>query len=129
MKHSLNTELSEWSQLINSRFLFHRPSGPLQSRLPAIPSATPPLGGDNNWLVPVNRGDDKGFRSEKFTGDDDRMFSLETRLGVTEKSNRALMEEVIRLHSDLRLSVRKNQENIKVSLRPFKTLFHSFTGH
>ena len=79
--------------------------------------------------MPVNRGDDKGFRSEKFTGDDDRMFSLETRLGVTEKSNRALMEEVIRLHSDLRLSVRKNQENIKVSLRPFKTLFHSFTGH
>ena len=50
----------------------------------------------------------------KGVSEEDRMHTLETRLGVTEKSNRALMEEVLRLHSELRVSVRRNEESIKV---------------
>ncbi|XP_012944190.1 uncharacterized protein LOC106013328 [Aplysia californica] len=93
------------------------PSGPVStSKLPVIPSATPPPG-ESNWLVPVNRKQDRGGVYSKSGLDPDesdgRMHVLETRLGVTEKSNRALMEEVLRLHSELRVNVRKNEENIK----------------
>ncbi|XP_055878047.1 putative leucine-rich repeat-containing protein DDB_G0290503 isoform X5 [Biomphalaria glabrata] len=44
---------------------------------------------------------------------DDRVKLLETKLGVSEKSNRTLLEEVIRMQNDLRLMIRRNEENIK----------------
>ncbi|KAK3782928.1 hypothetical protein RRG08_016307 [Elysia crispata] len=104
-----------------------RPAAPLQpsTKLPLIPSATPP----ENRLVPVRPSNnvgkdylrasaagnfyDLGGDVGRDVRDEERMHILETRLGVTEKSNRALLEEVIRLQGELRLMVRRNEEGIK----------------
>ncbi|GFO32100.1 neurofilament heavy polypeptide-like isoform x5, partial [Plakobranchus ocellatus] len=108
------------------------PSAPLQpsTKLPLISSATP----HDNRLVPVRPSNNvtKDFLRASAAGnfydfggpggeggggrdhrDEERMHILETRLGVTEKSNRALLEEVIRLQGELRLMVRRNEEGIK----------------
>ncbi|XP_059170731.1 putative leucine-rich repeat-containing protein DDB_G0290503 isoform X2 [Physella acuta] len=85
------------------------------SKLPLIPTATAPSHSENR-LVPVLSGKDGmgAFRTaaDLYEGDD-RVRILETRLGVTEKSNRALLEEVIRMQGELKLMVRKNEESIK----------------
>ena len=44
---------------------------------------------------------------------DDKMRVLETRLGVTEKSNRTLLEEVLRLQNELRVTVSRNEQAIR----------------
>ena len=44
---------------------------------------------------------------------DDKMRVLETRLNVTEKSNRTLLEEVIRLQNELRTTVVSNERSIR----------------
>jgi chaperonin cofactor prefoldin len=43
----------------------------------------------------------------------DRVRLLETRIGVTEKSNRALLEEVVRLQSELKSNARRNDDIIR----------------
>ena len=42
---------------------------------------------------------------------DDRIRLLETRLSVTEKSNRALLDEVVRLQNELMSVSRKNEDS------------------
>ena len=59
----------------------------------ADPSPRP---GDDNALVPVAAIRDTG------SDDPDRMRQLEMRVNVAEKSNRALLEEVVRLQSELK---------------------------
>ena len=44
---------------------------------------------------------------------EEKMRVLETRLGVTEKSNRTLLEEVLRLQNELRVTVARNEQAIR----------------
>lgn len=48
-----------------------------------------------------------------FVDYDDRMRQLEMRLNVTEKSNRALLEEIVRLQTDIKTSTRKNDDILR----------------
>ncbi|CAL1541583.1 unnamed protein product [Lymnaea stagnalis] len=103
----------ELSRVGNNRIL---PPGPLpSSKLPIIPSATAPQGSDNRLVPVLSNKDTMGAlkaAADLYEGDD-RLRVLETRLGVSEKSNRALLEEVIRMQGELRLMVRRNEESIK----------------
>ena len=44
---------------------------------------------------------------------EDRLRGLETKLSLTEKSNRVLLEEVVRLQSELKNSSRRAEETIR----------------
>jgi uncharacterized coiled-coil protein SlyX len=44
---------------------------------------------------------------------EERVRQLEMRVAVSEKSNRALLEEVLRLQSDLKGSARHNDEMVR----------------
>ena len=44
---------------------------------------------------------------------EERIRQLEMRLGVSEKSNRALLEEVLRLQNDLRIATKKSEDIIR----------------
>ncbi|KAL8561223.1 hypothetical protein ACOMHN_024479 [Nucella lapillus] len=101
-----------------------RSSSQLQGRtsLPALPSATPPPplggGGHSQQIVPYTmlRGKNSpvGIRNTAaMLESDEKMRLLETRLGVTEKSNRALLEEVLRLQNELRVTVARNEQSIR----------------
>ena len=55
-----------------------------------------------------------GQRSNTDQSDtEERMRQLEMRLGVSEKSNRALLEEVLRLQNDLRIATKRSEEVIR----------------
>ncbi|XP_076458834.1 uncharacterized protein LOC143292443 isoform X2 [Babylonia areolata] len=98
-----------------------RGSSQLQGRttqLPALPTATPPPGAESQQMVPfsMQRGKNSpiGIRnSASMLESDEKMRMLETRLGVTEKSNRALLEEVLRLQNELRVTVARNEQSIR----------------
>ena len=44
---------------------------------------------------------------------DERIRQMEVRISVTEKSNRALLEEVVRLQSELKGQIRRNEETLR----------------
>nr|KAG5702448.1 hypothetical protein BaRGS_027535 [Batillaria attramentaria] len=85
--------------------------------LPALPTATPPPGPESQ-LAQINmfRGKNNPANiraSADYLENEEKMRLLETRLGVTEKSNRALLEEVLRLQNDLRVTVARNEQAIR----------------
>ncbi|XP_055878044.1 putative leucine-rich repeat-containing protein DDB_G0290503 isoform X2 [Biomphalaria glabrata] len=85
------------------------------SKLPLIATATPSQGVESRLFPVITQKDNMGalkVATEILDGDD-RVKLLETKLGVSEKSNRTLLEEVIRMQNDLRLMIRRNEENIK----------------
>ncbi|XP_025105725.1 coiled-coil domain-containing protein 154-like isoform X2 [Pomacea canaliculata] len=87
------------------------------SQLPLLPTATPPPGPESQ-LVPYGmfRGKNSpaGIRhSADILESEEKLRLLETRLGLTEKSNRSLLEEVLRLQNDLRISVVRNEQSIR----------------
>lgn len=55
---------------------------------------------DNNYNLPVDHGDD-------------RIRQIESRVSVSEKSNRALLEEVVRLQGELKATIRRNEDIIR----------------
>ena len=92
--------------------------GRTTTQLPALPTATPPPGPESQQVVPYSmfRGKNSpaGIRtSADILDSDEKMRVLETRLGVTEKSNRALLEEVLRLQNELRVTVARNEQAIR----------------
>ena len=107
-------------------FFFFRP--PSQSQFPSKYGQLPGIGdspyasprpNQDNQIVPV-RGGRKGTpvgmgqRSNTDQSDtEERIRQLEMRLGVSEKSNRALLEEVLRLQNDLRIATKKSEEVIR----------------
>lgn len=64
--------------------------------LPQISARNSPDVNSHNQLVPANRQSIDGLEAEE------RVRVLESRVNVTEKSNRALLEEVVRLQSELK---------------------------
>ena len=62
------------------------------SALPGIGS-TSPLPNDDNQIIAYNNGPTPRFADDS----SDRMYQLESRVAVAEKSNRALLEECVRL--------------------------------
>ncbi|KAL8566126.1 hypothetical protein ACOMHN_005102 [Nucella lapillus] len=87
------------------------------TQLPAVPSATPPLGPEPQPIlsgnIPGGRNSPAGIRaSAEALESEVKMRVLENRLGVTEKSNRTLLEEVCRLQNELQLAVTRNEQAI-----------------
>ncbi|XP_041365029.1 coiled-coil domain-containing protein 154-like isoform X3 [Gigantopelta aegis] len=86
------------------------------SQLPSIASPTPAV---DKQVVPFNGpGVQKSAMGGLRTGSDmhdaqDRVQFLESRLGVTEKSNRTLLEEVLRLQNELRVNVHRNEATLR----------------
>ena len=70
-------------------------------QLPGIPSPVP---NDNNALVPYGYVDDTAT---------ERVKQLESRVAIAEKSNRTLLEEVVRLQTELRGTIKRNEELIR----------------
>ncbi|KAF6031395.1 CCDC154 [Bugula neritina] len=70
--------------------------------LPQISARNTPEITAQNQIVPYN-----GAES------DEKIKQLEMRINVTEKSNRALLEEVVRLQSELKGNVRRNDELLR----------------
>ena len=86
-----------------------RSSGQFPSKfaaLPGIGARESPEPNANNQVMPYSA---RGAVDEG----DDRVRQIETRLNVAEKSNRALLDEVVRLQGELKFAVRKNEENIR----------------
>ncbi|XP_046362158.2 paramyosin-like isoform X4 [Haliotis rufescens] len=102
----LNIPKPAWSQEPSAQF-------PAKySQLPSIPSPTPAV---DNQVVPFHgAGGRNGMRSSvDLIEAQEKVNFLESRLGVTEKSNRALLEEVLRLQNELRTSVNKNENTLR----------------
>lgn len=92
-----------------------RPAGLSQgTKLPVIPTATGaeniPRFSSKEALGALRPIPDDAFEA------DDRIKMVESRLGASEKSNSVLLQEVIRLQGELRAMIRRNEEDIKVSL-------------
>lgn len=64
--------------------------------LPQISARNSPEVNGQNQLVPLSKTSIDGLEAEE------KIRHLETRINVTEKSNRALLEEVVRLQSELK---------------------------
>mgnify|MGYP001794166103 FL=1 len=64
--------------------------------LPQISARNSPEVNGQNQLVPLGGKTVDGLEAEE------KIRQLETRINVTEKSNRALLEEVVRLQSELK---------------------------
>ncbi|XP_048759119.2 golgin subfamily A member 6-like protein 26 isoform X16 [Ostrea edulis] len=79
--------------------------------LPEINSPRPP----DKSLVPVNgrKASPAGFNPNYDLDADERIRQLEVRLNVAEKSNRALLEEVLRLQGDVKTTNRRNEEVLR----------------
>ncbi|KAK3091323.1 hypothetical protein FSP39_018929 [Pinctada imbricata] len=77
--------------------------------LPDINSPRPGEGA----LVPLTRKASPGYRPPSELDSDDRVRQLEVRLGVAEKSNRALLEEVLRLQAEVKTTNRRNEDLIR----------------
>ncbi|XP_013381950.1 neurofilament heavy polypeptide isoform X5 [Lingula anatina] len=73
--------------------------------LPSIQNRNSPIPTKDNQVVPM----DHSFDAEP----EERLRHLETRVNVTEKSNRALLEEVVRLQSELKTNVRRSEDVLR----------------
>lgn len=82
-------------------------------QLPGIGGETPRSHNDNQVALRSGRKSSPGYNKGRDTMDNDteeRVRQLEMRLAVSEKSNRALLEEVLRLQSDLRSTSKRSEE-------------------
>ena len=104
-------------------FLYFRPPAQ-QSQFPSKYGQLPGIGdsprpSQDNQIVPLKSGRKStplgmGQRSNTDQYDtEERIRQLEMRLGVSEKSNRALLEEVLRLQNDLRIATKKSEDVIR----------------
>ncbi|XP_064623698.1 coiled-coil domain-containing protein 154-like isoform X3 [Lineus longissimus] len=84
------------------------------SKFSALPNihGVSPQPNQENQLVPFGRSGVLNASTEGMEAND-RVRLLETRIGVTEKSNRALLEEVVRLQSELKSTARRNEDVIR----------------
>ncbi|KAL4240116.1 hypothetical protein ACF0H5_000910 [Mactra antiquata] len=81
-------------------------------QLPGIGAASP-RGQSDNQVVPhrSNRKSSADFgRKDSDMDTEERVRQLEMRLAVSEKSNRALLEEVLRLQNDLRNTSKRSED-------------------
>ena len=87
---------------------------PFPSKFQQLPGITSPQPTDQNALVPVGTPRSSHGQNGHFgDGGDDRYRQLESRVNVAEKSNRALLEEVVRLQSELKSTIRRNEDIIR----------------
>ncbi|XP_033753404.1 putative leucine-rich repeat-containing protein DDB_G0290503 isoform X3 [Pecten maximus] len=88
-----------------------RPPAQLQSRYSQLPNINTPRDGQ---LVPVQgRKTSPGYINSLDAEGDERLRQVEVRLSVAEKSNRALLEEVLRLQGDIKSSSRRNEDILR----------------
>jgi len=85
-------------------------------QLPGIGGETPRS--PDGTMVPLRRKGSAeyggyGTRREGSNETEERVRQMEMRLAVSEKSNRALLEEVLRLQSDLRTTARRSEETLR----------------
>ncbi len=72
------------------------------------PTTATSMGGPNNQLVPYS------YSKPRSPSDDgERVQQLETRVNVAEKTNRALLEEMVRLQNELKTTVRQNADALR----------------
>ncbi|XP_060080757.1 paramyosin-like [Ylistrum balloti] len=88
-----------------------RPPAQLQSRYSQLPNINTPRDGQ---LVPIQaRKSSPGYLNSVDNESDERLRQMEVRLSVAEKSNRALLEEVLRLQGDIKSSSRRNEDILR----------------
>ena len=63
--------------------------------------------------MPVGRKASPGYRPPSEIDSDERVRLLEVRLNVAEKSNRALLEEVLRLQGEVKATNRRNEDLVR----------------
>ena len=81
-------------------------------QLPGIGGETTPRATADNQIVPLRNGrksSPNGYPRKDEADTEERVRQLEMRLAVSEKSNRALLEEVLRLQNDLRTTARRSE--------------------
>ncbi|CAC5385012.1 unnamed protein product [Mytilus coruscus] len=90
----------------------HRPPVQFQSKYPSLPDISPRH--MDGQLVPVfKRKASPIIRNNSDMEPEERIRQLEMRVAVSEKSNRALLEEVLRLQGDLKGSTRHNDDMLR----------------
>lgn len=86
-------------------------------QLPGIGGETPRANNDNQLALRSGRksspGNPRGGRETMDNDTEERVRQLEMRLGVSEKSNRALLEEVLRLQNDLRNTSKRSEDVLR----------------
>ncbi|XP_064594874.1 coiled-coil domain-containing protein 154-like isoform X2 [Liolophura sinensis] len=92
-----------------------RPGAQLPSKYVQLPSIASPQPSVKNQMVPY--GSKAGNATPRSALDEidteDKSRQIETRLAVAEKSNRALLEEVVRLQGELKSSARRNEDILR----------------
>ncbi|KAK3585997.1 hypothetical protein CHS0354_033114 [Potamilus streckersoni] len=88
---------------------------PFPSKYGQLPQIGSPQPNAENQLVPINRGKEKssprfGLQGGMDYDTDERVRQVEMRLSVSERSNRALLEEVLRLQTDLKNNTKRSEE-------------------
>lgn len=108
-KFKHDTECDKWSAFFRPPVATQFPSK--YAYLPDINSPRPP----DRSLVPVNgrKQSPAGYNPNLDLDADERIRQLEVRLNVAEKSNRALLEEVLRLQGDIKTANRRNDEVLR----------------
>ena len=103
--------------MVHALFHLSRPERQFPSKYGTLPGiGGSPVPGDNNQMVPygATRGKLGTLQSSMDGMDgDDKFRQLETRVNVAEKSNRALLDEVVRLQSELKTNLRRNEEIVR----------------
>ncbi|XP_021358873.1 paramyosin-like isoform X2 [Mizuhopecten yessoensis] len=87
-----------------------RPPAQLQSRYSQLPNINTPRVQEGQLVPLQGRKTSPGYID--YEGDD-RFRQMEVRLSVAEKSNRALLEEVLRLQGDIKSSTRRNEDILR----------------
>ena len=97
---------------------------PPNNQFPSKYEQLPGIGGESprpnpeNQVVPLrirksSPGNFAGRGLNMESESDERLRQLEVRLGVSEKSNRALLEEVLRLQNDLRVTSKRSEDILR----------------
>lgn len=91
--------------------------GPVQSTSTAISYARkrPTVGAHSHPLPAITDSSEKGVRRNNSPAHEGggRLRHLEGRLNVTDQSNKALLEELVRLQGELKGSIRRNEDTLR----------------
>ncbi|KAJ8318613.1 hypothetical protein KUTeg_003704 [Tegillarca granosa] len=100
-----------YQYLMQIYIYIYRPPAQFQPKLlPEISNSPRPPEGS---LVPVSRKPQNRFPGSYDLESDDRVRQLEVRLTVAERSNRALLEEVLRLQGEIKSVSRRNDDLVR----------------
>ena len=99
-------------------FSVFRPAQQFPSKFSQLPGIGSPTPNADNQLMPFTggkAGGPGGGTKPSWDGvePEERLRQLETRVNVAERSNRALLEEVVRLQGELKANNRRSDETLR----------------